>query len=79
MKKVQIYSTQTCHYCKVAKEYFNEHNIAFEEFDVFSDIEKRNEMMSKSNQMGVPVIDIEGEIIIGFNKAKIDSALGITE
>lgn len=77
MKKVQIYSTQTCHYCKVAKEYFNQNNIAFEEFDVYSDIEKRNEMMKKSNQMGVPVIDIDGEIIIGFNKAKIASTLGL--
>ncbi len=77
MKKVLIYSTSTCHYCKVAKEFFERNNIAYEEADVYNDLEKRHEMMQKSGQMGVPVIDIDGEIIVGFNMSKISSLLDI--
>ncbi len=79
MKKVLIYSTQTCQYCKTAKEFFERNNIAYEEFDVFNDLEKRREMMQKSGQMGVPVFDIDNEIIVGFNKPKISSILKISE
>jgi len=66
--KVTIYSTATCVYCKMAKDFFNEHNIKYEEFDVGNDLEKRREMVEKSDQMGVPVIQVGEEIIVGFNK-----------
>ncbi len=79
MKKVIIYSTPTCHYCKIAKEFFERNNVAYEEFDVYSDIDSRRDMMQKSGQMGVPVIDIDGEIIVGFNMSKISSLLSISE
>jgi glutaredoxin-like YruB-family protein len=77
MKKVIIYSTPTCHYCHVAKDYFAEHNVAYTEFDVAADIQKRKEMMDKSGQMGVPVIDVDGEIIVGFDEEALVKALGI--
>ncbi len=79
MKKVIIYSTPTCHYCKVAKEFFERNNIAYEDLDVYADIDSRRVMMQKSGQMGVPVIDIDGEIIVGFNKPKIAKILGVSE
>jgi len=66
--KVTIYSTATCVYCKMAKDFFNERNIKYEEFDVGNDLEKRREMVEKSDQMGVPVIQVGEEIIVGFNK-----------
>lgn len=72
---VKIYSTQTCPYCVMAKDYFRQKNVAYEEFDVSTDEKAREEMLSKSHQMGVPVIDINGAIIIGFNKVEIDRAL----
>lgn len=77
MKKVLIYSTPVCHFCAMAKEYFKEHNVPYENIDVAADMEKRKEMIDKSGQLGVPVIDIEGQIIIGFNRPKINAALGI--
>jgi len=77
MKKVIIYSTPTCHFCHLAKDYFNENKIVFEEKNVLTDLDARQEMMSKSGQMGVPVIDIEGKIIVGFDQQTIDSELGI--
>ncbi|MCE9517794.1 NrdH-redoxin [Candidatus Nomurabacteria bacterium] len=79
MKKVTIYSTQTCHFCHMAKDFFKEKNIAFEDFDVGVDTVKRQEMVQKSGQMGVPVIIIDDQIIVGFNKPKIVELLGITE
>lgn len=77
MKNVTVYSTPSCHFCAMAKEYFKENNIPFESIDVGADAEKRKEMMEKSGQLGVPVIIIDEEIIIGFNKPKIAAALGI--
>jgi glutaredoxin 3 len=77
MKKITIYSTPTCHYCHLAKDYFDEHGIAYTEYDVATDISKRKEMVDKTGQMGVPVIDIDGQIIIGFNEESIAKALGI--
>ena len=77
MKKVLIYTTQTCPYCIKAKEYLDSHNIEFEAIDVSSDRDRVQEMVDKSGQMGVPVLDIDGEIIIGFNKGEIDKKLGI--
>ncbi len=77
-KKVTIYSTPTCHYCVMAKDYFHANNVVYENIDVFADADKRREMMDKSGQLGVPVIVIGDEIIIGFNKPKIAAALGLT-
>ncbi len=77
MKKVIIYSTPTCHYCHMAKEYFDEKGVKYDAFDVASDLEKRKEMVEKSGQLGVPVIDIGGEIIVGFDREKIDQLLEI--
>lgn len=78
-KKVTIYSTPTCHFCNMAKDYFKANGVDFESFDVASDSEKRAEMMQKSGQLGVPVILIEDKVIIGFNKPKIAELLGIDE
>ena len=75
MKNVNIYSTPTCHFCHMAKDYFNENNIEYTEFDVAADAEKRSEMMEKTGQMGVPVIEIGSEVVIGFNEAKIKDLL----
>ncbi len=74
--EIKIYSTPTCTYCKMAKSYFQQKNVSFTEFDVSKDQAKAQEMVSKSGQMGVPVIDIDGKIIVGFNKAEIDKAIG---
>ena len=79
MNKVTIYSTPTCHFCHMAKDFFKEKGIEFEDFNVSSDLEKRKEMVDKSGQMGVPVILIKDQIIVGFNKPKIVELLGITE
>ncbi|MFM2384000.1 MAG: hypothetical protein RIQ72_572, partial [Candidatus Parcubacteria bacterium] len=62
-------------YCKLAKEYFNQHQVAYQEFDVAADIEKRKEMVDKSGQLGVPVIDINGQIVVGFDEETIASLL----
>ena len=72
---VKIYTTSTCHYCEMAKEYFKKNKVAYEEHNVAEDESAREEMIKKSDQMGVPVIDINGEIIIGFDKDAIDKAL----
>ena len=77
MKKVQIYSTPTCHYCHMAKDFFAEKKVAYDDFNVAADLEKRKEMVEKSGQMGVPVILIDGEMIVGFDKTKISRLLGI--
>ena len=76
-KRVTVYSTPTCPYCIRAKQFLTENNIPFENCDVSSDQQKAEEMIQKSGQMGVPVLDIEGEIIIGFDKDKIKTALGL--
>jgi len=75
MPKITIYTTPTCVYCKMAKAFFKENNVAYEEKDVAVDAKAREEMMQKSGQLGVPVIDIDGEIIIGFNKEKLSELL----
>jgi len=76
-KRVTVYSTSTCPYCIRAKQFLTENNIPFENCDVSSDQQKAEEMIQKSGQMGVPVLDIEGEIIVGFDKERIKSALGL--
>lgn len=72
MKEVIIYSTSTCKYCDIAKNYFKANEIEFIEYNVGTDIEARKEMMDRSGQMGVPVIIIDNEIIVGFDKEKIE-------
>lgn len=77
MKNITIYSTPTCVYCNMAKSFFKANNVEYKDFDVGSDLEKRREMIDKTGQMGVPVIDMGGEIIVGFDEDKIKSVLGI--
>lgn len=77
MKYVSIYSTPTCVYCNAAKEFFKTNNVPFEAFDVALDIEKRKEMIEKSGQMGVPVIFVDDELVVGFDKARLSELLGI--
>ena len=77
-KNVTIYSTPSCHFCHMAKDYFKENNIAYTEYNVASDLEKRKEMMDKSGQMGVPVIIIGDELTVGFDKPKIAKLLGLS-
>ncbi|OGI94250.1 NrdH-redoxin [Candidatus Nomurabacteria bacterium RIFCSPLOWO2_01_FULL_40_18] len=77
MKNVTIYSTPTCHFCHMAKEFFKEKKVAYTEYNVATDMTKRKEMIEKSGQMGVPVIIIGEELIVGFNKSKIVQLLGL--
>ncbi len=79
MKKVTIYSTPTCHFCNMAKDYFKANGVEFDAFDVSTDSAKRAEMMEKSGQLGVPVILVEDKVIIGFNKPKLAELLNIGE
>lgn len=76
---VKIYSTPTCPYCKLTKEYMKEKGIAFMDIDVAADPAAANEMVKKSGQMGVPVIDIDGNIIVGWNKGALEEALGVKQ
>jgi glutaredoxin 3 len=71
MKNVTIYSTPTCHFCHLAKDFFKANSITYTEHDVATDIEKRKEMIEKSGQMGVPVITIDDNLVIGFDKPTI--------
>ncbi|MCM8820755.1 MAG: glutathione S-transferase N-terminal domain-containing protein [Candidatus Omnitrophica bacterium] len=77
MKNVIVYSTSTCPYCRMLKDFLKENNIEFVNYDVGIERDKLEEMVKKSGQMGVPVIDIDGEIIIGFDKMRIKEILGI--
>ena len=77
MKNVIIYSTPTCVYCKAAKDFFNEKKVKFTEYNVASDTERRKEMVDKTGQMGVPVIVIGDEAVVGFDQDKIVELLGI--
>jgi glutaredoxin-like YruB-family protein len=76
-KNVLVYSTPTCPFCIRLKQFLKENNIAFTDLDVSTDQAKGQEMIQKSGQMAVPVLDIEGEIIVGFDKEKIKQTLGI--
>lgn len=75
--KVTIYSTPTCPYCNQAKEFFKENKIKYEEIDVSEDQAKAQEMIKISDQMGVPVIVVNDEVIIGFDKKKLSELLGL--
>lgn len=68
MKSVTMYSTVNCKYCKMTEEFFKENNINYTKVDVGADAEKRKEMVEKSGQMGVPVIDVAGDIVVGFDE-----------
>lgn len=74
-KKVIIYSTPACVYCKVAKNFFKKNKIKYKEVDVSKDEKAQEEIVEKSKQLGVPVIEIDGEIFVGFDRAAIEKAL----
>lgn len=82
-KKVTIYSTPTCHYCRAAKEFFQEHHIVYEEHNVATDAARRKEMVDKSGQMGVPVITVSDQdesnesVVIGFDQPQLAKLIGI--
>ncbi|HEX7651393.1 MAG TPA: glutaredoxin domain-containing protein [Candidatus Paceibacterota bacterium] len=76
-KTVTIYSTPTCHFCQLSKDFFKENGVAYTEYNVASDLDKRQEMIQKSGQMGVPVIFVGDELVVGFDKDKLSSLLGV--
>lgn len=73
---IKIYTTDSCPWCDKAKSYLKSQNLEFTELNVQDDMEAREEMIKKSRQMGVPVLDIDGNIIVGFDKPAILKALG---
>ena len=75
---VKIYTTPSCVYCRMAKELFKKNNIEYQELDVAKDLKAREEMVKKTGQLGVPVIDIDGEIVIGFDEERLKKLLDIT-
>lgn len=78
MPTVTIYTTPTCTYCHAAKEYFKKNNVAYTEKDVAQDQAAQQEMIQKSGQLGVPVIDVGGTIVTGFDQPKLKKLLGIS-
>ena len=72
---VKIYTTPSCGYCNIAKDWLRKQIVAFNEYNVATDMVKAQEMVKKSGQMGVPVLDVNGKLIIGFNQSAIESAL----
>ena len=76
-KSVKVYSTPSCPWCIRVKQFLKENNIIFQDMDVSVDKQAADEMVQKSGQMGVPVLDIDGEIIVGFDKEKIKQSLGL--
>lgn len=78
MPTVIIYTTPTCVYCRMAKEFFKKNSVAYEEYNVAEDDAAREEMVKKSRQLGVPVIDVNGEIFVGFDQRGLKKALGIS-
>ncbi len=77
MAKVTIYTTPTCVYCKMAKAFFAQNNVSYEEKNVATDLAAREEMVNKSHQLGVPVIDVDNSIVIGFDQRTLEQLLGI--
>ena len=78
MHKVEVYSTATCHYCHLAKDFFEAHNIPFTDYNVGVDTIRRAEAIQKSGQMGVPVIIIDDQVVVGFDQNRLASLLGIS-
>ncbi|MDP3727746.1 MAG: glutaredoxin domain-containing protein [bacterium] len=76
-KQVKIYTTPSCVYCKMTKEFFAAHSVPYDELNVASDAKAREDMISKSGQFGVPVTDIDGQLIVGFDQARLSELLGI--
>ena len=76
-KKIEIYSTPTCHFCHMAKDWLNEKKITFTDYDVSTNLEKRKEMVDLTGQLGVPVIKIGTEVMIGFDQGQIEKVLGM--
>lgn len=74
---VKIYTTPVCAYCKMAKEFFKNHSIKFEERNIATDGEARDEMIEKSHQLGVPVIDVNGQIFVGFNRRELEKVIKV--
>ena len=74
---VKVYSTPTCPWCIKTKEFLKANKVSFTDVDISKDKKGADEMVKKSNQMGVPVIDIDGKIIVGFNEAELKSSLNL--
>lgn len=77
MAKIIIYSTPTCHFCHLAKEYFKSKGWEYEEVNVAGNIEKQKELVAKSGQFGVPVILIDNKMIVGFDRPRINQLMGV--
>jgi len=77
MPKVTIYTTPSCVYCRMAKDFFKKNNVEYAELNVVDDEKAREDMIKKSRQLGVPVIDVDGEIFVGFDQAGLKKALNI--
>lgn len=73
--EVKVYSTPTCPYCKMAKTYLDEKGIKYRDFDVTQDAAAKDEMIEKSGQMGVPVLTVDGELVIGFDRERLDNLI----
>ena len=78
MSTIKIYTTPTCPWCAKTKEWLKEHRISFKNINVMKDVKAQQEMITKSGQMGVPVLDINGKIIVGFDPEEIQAALAVT-
>ncbi len=70
---IKLYSTKTCIWCQKVREFFREHKIKFKDIDVGANLKAAQEMIRKTGQQGVPVIDVNGQIVIGFDKIKLES------
>lgn len=77
MKNIIIYSTPTCHFCHLAKDFMDAHGIGYTDYNVATDLEKRREMVDKSGQLGVPVIDVDGQVMVGFEENHFVDLLGV--
>ncbi len=77
MKNIILYTTPTCVYCKAVKEFFKDHGVEYVEKNVATDEQARDEMVKKAGQLAVPVVDVDGEIIIGFDRQKLSELLGV--
>lgn len=77
MSNVIVYSTPSCVYCNMAKDFFKANKVDYKDFNVASDLDKRKEMIEKTGQMGVPVIEVNGELVVGFDEPRLRTTLGI--
>ena len=76
-KNVTIYTTPTCHFCHAAKDFFTANNVKFTDYNVATDLEKRKEMIQKSGQMGVPVIYVGDQLVVGFDEDRLRGLLAV--